>query len=148
MSLKKAFGLVKAFENYDFDSILGTVQDIGELASGFIKKGAKGVATYKEENPINYLDYSVESPKLRLPSTTPPLKTVQPQRFNDPRLNTALRNYIQNSTNKDFRDFMMRYSNVRPNLRGGRKTIPIGKATVNVRSSTKKIPTTTTTEKV
>jgi hypothetical protein len=42
----------------------------------------------------------------------------------------------------------MRYSNVRPNLRGGRKTIPVGKAIVNVRSSTKKIPTTTTTEKV
>ena len=142
MSLKKAFNLVKSFENYDFDSILGTVKDVGEIASGFIKKGAEGVATYKEENPINYLDYSVESPKLRLPETNAPLQTTRPQRFNDPRLTTALRNYMQNSTNKDFRDFMMRYSNVRPNLRGGRKTIPVGKATVNVRSSTKKIPTT------
>ena len=142
MSLKKAFNLVKSFENYDFDSILGTVKDVGEIASGFIKKGAEGVATYKEENPINYLDYSVESPKLKLPPTNAPLKTMSQQRFNDPRLTNNSINYMQNSTNKDFRDFMMRYSNVRPNLRGGRKTIPVGKATVNVRSSTKKIPTT------
>jgi hypothetical protein len=144
--VSKKFNLLKAFENYDFDSILGTVKDIGELASGFIKKGAKGIATVKEENPINYLDYSVDAPRLRLPPTNAPLQNQPVLRFNDPRLATALRNYVQNSTNKDFRELMMRYSNVQPTIKSRRKTIPVARPAVNVRKSTKTLPTTTTTK--
>jgi len=142
--VSKKFNLLKAFEGFDFANFLGTASDVASIATGFIKKGAEGIATVKEENPINYLDYSVDAPRLRLPPTNAPLKNQSVPRFNDPRLATALRNYVQNSTNKDFRDLMMRYSNVQPTLKSGRKTIPLARSAVNVRKSTKTLPAITT----
>ena len=142
--MSKKFSLFKAFEGFDFTDFLGTASNVASIATGFIKKGAQGIATVKEESPIDYLDYSVDAPKLRLPTTNAPLKNQPMPRFNDPRLATALRKYVQNSTNRDFRDFMMRYSNVQPTIRSGRKTIPVQRAAVNVRKSTKTLPSVTT----